>query len=186
MKAKTYKSTNGFTAPQSLSTFGIKITNGKAAKYLGLEEFNFCPIVKKYKFEGKNVAFVPCFSTMLRNPIEKLDLFFLNSPGVTLHYATLYNVSQIQTSNIASIRQDLIGLGLPDFVQNSAAFQNNYGVLFNPAIGVWNNYFNSNAILARGTKNRFILNTFYTKIEIHKAALNVNWSSLKFAGPLYT
>ncbi len=37
MKAKTYKSINGFISPQSLSTFGIKITNGEETKHLGID-----------------------------------------------------------------------------------------------------------------------------------------------------
>ena len=39
MKAKTYQSDNNFTAPQSISTFGISIRLRGDLKHLGLEEF---------------------------------------------------------------------------------------------------------------------------------------------------
>ena len=43
MRAKTYRSTNNWRAPQSLSTFGIPIIGNRITKYLRLEEFNFMP-----------------------------------------------------------------------------------------------------------------------------------------------
>ncbi len=145
MRAKTYKSTNNFTAPQSLSDFGIKVTNGIETKHLGLEEFNFCPILKDFTFEDKHVAFIPCFSINRGDLyIDQLGLFYRDAPGITLHYATLYGVTQIQASEIPAIRQDLISVGLPEFVHNSIDFQNNYDPLFNPAIKIWDKCFNTN------------------------------------------
>jgi hypothetical protein len=105
MRAKTYKSTNGFTAPQSLSNFGIKVTHGKETKFLGLEEFNFCPILRDYTFEDKYTAFIPCFSIYRGDLyIDLLVLFYSDAPGITLHYATLYGVTEIQKTDIPSIR----------------------------------------------------------------------------------
>jgi hypothetical protein len=186
MKAKTYKSTNGFTAPQSLSDFGIEVSNGKETKHLGLEEFNFCPILQEYSFKGKNTAFLPCFSIdragML---IEKLELFYLYAPKVTFHYATLYGVTQIQTSEITAIRKDLISVGLPAFVRNSIDFQNNYGPLFQPAVEIWNTCFNTDVIIAGDRDDRFILNTFYERVEHHNPKRQVDWANLMFANNLY-
>ncbi len=185
MKAKTYKSTNNFTAPQSLSGFGIKVTNGKHTKYLGHEEFNFCQILNDFSFKHNKVAFVPCFSTSSRNPIDKLDLFYLDTPGITLHYATLFGVSQIQETDVDALRKELIVAGLPDYVQNSQDFRANYGVLFNPAIEIWNKCFDTDVIIARGTDDRFILNTFYEKIVVHNPKKRVDWAHLKKARPMY-
>lgn len=186
MRAKTYKSTNNFTAPQSLSKFGIPVSNGSQTKHLGLEEFNFCPILTEYNYQNKYVAFIPCFSSDRGGQeIDKLDLFYLDAPGVTLHYATLYEVSQIHYSEISSIRKELIQAGLPQHVKTSIDFQNNYGPLFNPAIKIWKKCFESNIITANNTEDRFVVNTFYKKVVIHNPRKRVNWSDLKRARLLY-
>ena len=158
MKAKTYKSINGFISPQSLSTFGIKITNGEETKHLGLEEFNFCAIIQNYSYKGKHVAFIPCFSINREDVfIDQLELFYLEAPGVTLHYATLYGVTQIQKADVPSIRKDLIQFVFPEFVQNSLNFQDTFGQLFITAIEIWNRcFFNTNIIVAKGTDDRFV------------------------------
>ena len=186
MKAKTYKSTNGFTAPQSLSDFGIKVSNGKEIKNLGLEEFNFCPILKDFTFQDKHVAFIPCFSINRRDLcIDQLELFYRDAPGITLHYATLYGVTQIQMTDIPSIRKNLIQSRLPEFVHNSIEFQNNYGALFNPAIKIWDQCFKTDIVIAKGTDQRFIVNTFYEKAVIHNQKKRVNWANLTRARSLY-
>lgn len=61
---KTFKSQqpNFFTKPQGLSSFGIKIQPAPNSFTLGLEEFNFCPILSKFKFEKRNVAYIPAYS----------------------------------------------------------------------------------------------------------------------------
>ena len=187
MKAKTYKSINGFISPQSLSSFGIKITNGEETKYLGLEEFNFCAIIQNYSYKGKHVAFIPCFSINREDVfIDQLELFYLEAPGVALHYATLYGVTQIQKAEIPSVRKDLIQFGFPEFVQNSLNFQDTFGQLFITAIEIWNRcFFNTNIIVAKGTDDRFVLNTFYEKIIFHNPKIQVNWSNLNRARLLY-
>jgi hypothetical protein len=186
MKAKTYKSTNNFTAPQSLSDFGIEVTNKKDRKYLGLEEFNFCPILQNFTYEnGKHVAYVPCFSSRRQSFLETLDLFYLDTPGITIHYATLYNVTQIQTEKVTTLRDALLNSGLVDHVENSQAFQNNYENLFEPALSIWKRNFQSNNIVATRGIDRFVVNVFYEKIEFHKASNIKNWSNLKHASVLF-
>ena len=117
--------------------------------------------------------------------IEKLELFYLYAPKVTFHYATLYGVSQIHPSEIPTIREDLTTNGLPEFVHNSATFQNNYGPLFQPAVEIWNTCFNTDVIIAGDRDDRFILNTFYEGIEYHNPKRQVDWESLMFANNLY-
>lgn len=189
MKAKTYKSTNNFTAPQSLSDFGIEVTNGNETKHLGLEEFNFCPILKSFKFNKKHVAYIPCFSSRIQPHVEKLELFYLNSTGVTYHYATMYGVKQIDTvtdKNIINLlRQELIEAGIVNEVENSQDFNMNYGNLFNPALKIWKRYFRSNTIVAKLGLDRFVVNVFYDKIEFHKPNNIKNWSNLKHASVLF-
>ena len=186
MKAKTYKSTNGFRAPQSLSDFGIEVSNGEETKHLGLEEFNFCPILQNFTFQDKHVAFIPCFSINRGDLyIDQLELFYRDAPGITLHYATLYAVTQIQMTDIPSIRKNLIQSRLPEFVHNSIEFQNNYGALFNPAIKIWDQCFNTNIIIANGTNDRFVVNIFYKNVVLHNPKINVNWTNLKHARALH-
>lgn len=187
MKAKTYKSTNNFNAPQSLSNFGIEIYNANKRKYLGLEEFNFCPILLDFKFENQHVAYIPCFSSKLRPSIDQLKLFYRERPGVTIHYATLFNVSQIEQdkSRIQNLRKSLEIAGLSSHVENSLDFQRNYESLFESALATWKQNFGSDAIIAKRTKNRFIVNTFYESIEFHEAGNIVDWSNLKRASVLF-
>jgi hypothetical protein len=186
MRAKTYKSTNGFNSPQSLSKFGIKVSNGIEIKYLGLEEFNFCPILSNFTYNNNHVAFVPCFSLDRSNQvIDKLDLFYSDATGVTLNYATLFEVRQIHYSEIPDIRKNLIQAGLKVYVENSSEFRNNYNALFDPAFKIWEKCFENNIIEAQGTEDRFVVNTFYKKVIIHNPIKRVNWSNLKRAKHIY-
>ena len=91
-KAKTYYSSNGFTSPQSLSNFGIPIVQNNEIMYLGLEEFNFTSLLLKNK-----MAYIPAFSKIRTRAVKELFLFYSNN-GSTFHYATMYNVSQIQNN----------------------------------------------------------------------------------------
>ena len=186
MKAKTYKSTNNFTTPQSLSDFGIEVSNGKETKYLGLEEFNFCQTLLHFKFQKKkHVAYIPCFSSKIQSNVDKLELFYLESKGVTYHYATLYGVEQINNNQVSQIRKDLLDAGLVNLVENSQDFYLNYGDLFNTALKIWKHYFRSNTIVANRGIDRFVVNVFYDKIEFHKPKNKKNWANLKRASVLY-
>jgi hypothetical protein len=186
MKAKTYKSTNNFTAPQSLSDFGIAVSNGKETKYLGLEEFNFCQTLLHFKFQKKkHVAYIPCFSSKFQSNVDKLELFYLESKGVTYHYATIYGVKQIDKNIINLLREELTEHGLFNEVENSENFHLNYGNLFNPALKIWKHYFRSNTIVANRGVDRFVVNVFYDKIEFHKPKNKKNWANLKRASVLY-
>ena len=185
MKAKTYKSTNNWTAPQSLSTFGIPVINKHDIKYLGLEEFNFCKILKSFKFDKKQVAYIPSFSTCNRPFIKKIDLFYLNAKGITIHYATLFDVEQLTTKEIPNLRNLLIASHFPKFVQTNPDFQNNYKNLFQPALKVWMKNFKNNTIISTGHNTRFVLNIKYKSIKFHRLSNQVAWSNLKRARALY-
>ncbi|RDB03840.1 hypothetical protein [Runella aurantiaca] len=180
MRAKTYRSTNGWTAPQSLSTFGIPVTNGKKTKYLGLEEFNFTEIYKKHK-----LAFIPAFS-IERDAVIPIVKLFYSVPGATFHYATLENVRQIPQNPliIQAIRDNQLA-DMVDFVENNAAFKQNYGILFNPAVDIWNNCFASNVIIADGVDTRFVVNVYYEKLYSIQPHNNVEWTNLKRVRSLY-
>jgi hypothetical protein len=149
--------------------------------------FNFCPIIQNYSYKGKYVAFIPYFSINREDVfIDQLELFYLEAPGVKLHYATLYVVTQIQKADVPSIRKDLIQFGFPEFVQNSLNFQDTFGQLFISSIEIWNRcFFNTNIIVTKGTDDRFVLNTFYEKIILHNTKIQVNWSNLNRARLLY-
>lgn len=185
MKAKTYKSTNNWIAPQSLSTFGIPVTSKNNTLFLGLEEFNFSTILKAFVYEGRKVAYIPAFSTCLRSPIDKLDLFYHDGNGITLHYATIYEVEQIQPNEVPNLRKLLTAAGFPGFVANSRDFQANYGALFLPALKIWNRNFNHNNILAPGHDPRFVVNVKYKSIDIKNPHRNMNWVNMKRARALY-
>ncbi len=186
MKAKTYKSTNGWTAPQSLSTFGIPVSNKHDIKYLGLEEFNFCKVLADFTFQTKHVAFIPSYSCCPRPFIEKLNLFHSNGRGLTVHYATLYDVEQLNISEIDALRSSLIASGFPNFVETNFDFQNNYQNLFQPALKIWQKNFNTNNIISPAHNPRFVLNIKFNSIEIFSQPKQVDWSNLKRARILYT
>ena len=185
MKAKTYKSTNGWTSPQSLSTFGISLIKKHEIKYLGLEEFNFCKILRSFKYENKHVAFIPAYSNCIRPFIDKLDLFYSNGRGVTIHYATLFDVEQLTLKEIPNLRNSLIASGFRDFVETSTGFQNNYQNLFQSALKIWKTNFNNNNIISSGHNTRFVLNIKYKSIKFHSLSNQVAWSNLKRARALY-
>jgi hypothetical protein len=185
MKAKTYQSGNNFTVPKSLSSFGIPIRLKGHAKYLGLEEFNFCKILRDFKFNNYHFAYIPCFSNCRRTNLEKLDLFFSARNGITIHYATLFDVEQLSVKEICELRDSLLAAGFPNFVENSPDFQNNYQYLFEPALAIWKNNFNQDNILARGHDPRFVLNVKYKSIQFHSITNRVPWSNFKRARALY-
>jgi hypothetical protein len=187
MRAKTYKSTNKFIAPQSLSTFGIEIKVGKKRKYLGLEEFNFCDIIKDFKFINNHIAYIPCFQSKRVGVFKEIKLFYLNKTNETIHYATLYNVKQIDNKNstlVPQIREELIRIGFEQYVENSNEFRENYKDLFDSALSEWKQNFFTNRIIAKNGQRRFVVNAFYEAIEFH-ADKNVPWTNLKFASKLF-
>lgn len=180
MRAKTYRSTNGWIAPQSLSTFGIPVTNGKQTKYLGLEEFNFTKIYSKSK-----LAFIPAFSIERNEVLDSVKLFY-SIPGATFHYATLENVQQIpQNPQIIQAIRDNQLAGMRAFVENNVSFQQNYGNLFAQAVDIWNNCFDSDVIIADGVGTRFVVNVYYEKLTPIQPHNNVDWENLKRARLLY-
>lgn len=187
MKAKTYQSNNNFTAPQSLSTFGIPIRLKRNIKYLGLEEFNFSKKLTEIKFENKNLAYIPCFSETIRPNLTQLDLFYSAGNNVTIHYATLYGVQQIANdiSQINQIRQRLNEELFMEWVANNQEFQNNYAELFGLTIEVYRQNFRSNHVIAEGHDDRFVFNILYDKVIFHNPEILVPWANLKRARHLY-
>jgi hypothetical protein len=185
MKAKTYQSDNNFTAPQSISTFGISIRLRGDLKHLGLEEFNFCKTLRDFKFNNYHLAYIPCYSTCLRPNLDKLDLFFSAGNSIAIHYATLFDVEQLTDEEISELRDSLLAAGFPNFVENSPDFQNNYQNLFEPALAIWKNNFNQDNILARGHNPRFVLNVKYKSIQFHSMGNIVPWANFKRARALY-
>lgn len=183
MRAKTYFSSNNFTAPQNLSTFGIQIGK-KNPRFLGLEEFNFIDIIKEYKYNDLHIAYLPCFQSKRNSEFDYIKLFFYNhDTKQTIHYATIYNVKQITSDNISIIRKELTDKGLCEQIENSSEFRNNYNEHFDDALKIWKDNFKSNVIIAKNGEKRFIVNTFYKKIEF---CYNImDWSNLKRATPLF-
>lgn len=186
--AKTYQSTNGWSAPQSLSTFGIPISNTiQPVKHLGLEEFNFTNILRKEK-----LAYVPHFSSLnaeKNNHIiyKIIKLFYFDRvTHCSYHYANLYNVQRIH-EDIQELRNRLTEIGLDQFVINNYDFQNNYGnILYPIAINKWLECFNANNITANGVEQRFILNVKYEKLEIFDSPIaRDEWNDFNFASNLY-
>lgn len=184
MKAKTFFSTNNWTSPQSLSSFGIIIANEKRVKILGLEEFNFCNALNNVRFKDYHLAYIPAFSTCSRNSIEKLELFASNN-GQVYHYATLFDIVQIN-NEVDEIRTILKEEGFVDFVLNNKEFKAEFGDLYEKAINKWEECFHSNNITGKGTEKRFVVNTLYKKIIWNNPFVKVNWNNLKHANNLYT
>ena len=186
MKAKTYRSTNNWTAPQSLSTFGIPIIGNRNSKFLGLEEFNFSQKVTGIEFENKKLAYIPCFSETVRPYLSELELFYSAGNNTTLHYATLYNVQQISDNQIIDIRKKLNQEGFIEWVENNQEFRENYNVFFAPALREFTKFYEeSNGIIANGHEVRFVFNVLYDKVIFHHPEIQVPWANLKRARHLY-
>jgi hypothetical protein len=185
MRAKTYRSTNNWTSPQSLSTFGVPIRLKRDIKHLGLEEFNFCDKLNDFNFQNKRLAYVPCFSKCERPNISQLDLFFSAGNNVTLHYATLHGVQQISDHQIKEIRNSLNQIGYINWIEHSQDFQNNYEGLFGPAFQVYIQNFHADNVIAQGHDQRFVFNVLYDKIEFITPMAIVPWANLKRARHLY-
>lgn len=185
--AKTFFNTNGFTSPQGLSTFGIKINQDKNLQYLGLEEFNFS---KEYL--DNKIAYIPAFASETYNyKIDKLDLFYLNtelSPHQTFHYATLYEVNRISGLDyINDIRSKLLQSNLIWEAFYNKEFRNAYGNNFNEAFKSWVDrllYFNNIDALG-DEQGRFVVNIRYESIEIFANPLKTEWGNMYRANKLY-
>lgn len=191
-RAKTFKSEHPhfFTKPQGLSGFGIPIPGAPEDFTLGLEEFNFCDILKEFTFEGKHVAYIPPYScTESQSNIgefDSLELFFHNGINRgTTHYATMHKVSRIPENKelIQAIRKQLIDIKFPEYVNyHSNPWPNYAGYLRTAALEIWNNNFATNQIIAPEGENRFVVNMFYEKIEIHNPETTLNnWQNYKRA-----
>jgi hypothetical protein len=187
MKAKTYQSTNNWSAPQSLSTFGIPIIGNRITKYLGLEEFNFSQKVMGIEFENKKLAYIPSFSEKVRPDQTELDLFYSAGNNVTMHYATLYGVQQIENikGRIEEIRKILNQENFISWVKNNQEFNESYGGLFDSACDEYEKFFNVNRVIASGHEDRFVFNVFYEKVFFHNPETQVPWANYKRARHLY-
>ena len=187
MKAKTYQSTNNWRALQSLSTFGIPIIGNRITKYLGLEEFNFSQKVTEIEFENKKLAYIPGFSEKVRPYQSELELFYSAGNNVTMHYATLCGVQQIENNeeSIEDIRNRLNQENFITWVENNQEFNYNYGGLFDSALGEYRNFFESKRVIANGHEDRFVFNVLYEKVIFHNPEIQVPWANLKRARHLY-
>jgi hypothetical protein len=187
MKAKTYQSTNNWSAPQSLSTFGIPIIGYRNTKYLGLEELNFSQKVMGIEFENKKLAYIPSFSEKVRPHQPELDLFYSAGSNVTMHYATLYGVQQIENNEerIEEIRKILNQENFISWVRHNQEFNDSYVELFDSACDEYEKLFNVNRVIADGHEDRFVFNVFYEKVNFHNPEIQVPWANLKRARHLY-
>lgn len=177
-KAKTYYSTNGWTAPQGLSTFGIPIPCNKNKLTLGLEEFNGIRLLRKHK-----LAFVPAYSIERNFVVDELKLFF-SVPGRTFHYGTMRGVQQIDHTSVPALRNNQLA-ELPAIVESAFLQTHEYAECSRQAYAIWNKYYNANNILATGHNLRFVVNVKYETFEIFDRPHRVAWTNLMFAKALY-
>ena len=190
MKAKTYKSTNNWTAPQAHDDFGIPIQAAGKYQFLGLEEYNFCKVLQEFRTPKKlRVAYVPCFSVAREGLLyPEIDLYYQEGDGHgTKKYATIYKVSQIPQEDIRELRELLTLAGLPDYVANSHPFGlPNDAPLAMAAIAAWKDCFAQNNTIAQANEPRFALNTYFKTIQFYSPHIEVPWAHLNFARPLYS
>jgi hypothetical protein len=175
MKAKTYRSSD-FLGPQNLSSFGIEIAPKLT---LGLEEFNFIDILKENK-----LAFVPAFSTRIRQDVDFLELFYYDKQNKTnVKYAELKGIQQIANDEVISIRKML----RDDFMNQVLAnerWENVFGVNTEIAKNSWKKYYNTDTVFPKKRDVfRFVLNVRYK--EINFLFKPTNFINLNFANNLY-
>ena len=175
MKAKTYRSLD-FLGPQNLSSFGIEIA---PTLTLGLEEFNFIDILKENK-----LAFIPAFSTRIRQDVDFLELFYYDNENRTnVKYAELTGVQQIKNEEVVSIRT-MLGTEFENQVLANERWDFVFGVESENAKVRWKKYYQTNSVFPkRRDELRFVLNVKYEEINLDfKPA---NFANLNFARNLY-
>lgn len=175
MKAKTYRSSD-FLGPQNLSSFGIEIT---PTLTLGLEEFNFIDILKENK-----LAFIPAFSTRIRQDVDLLELFYLDKEKrINVKYAELKGVQQIKNEEVASIR-DMLGTEFENQVLANERWGLIFGIDSENAKDRWKKYYQTNSVFPkRRDELRFVLNVKYEEINFDFEP--ANFANLNFANNLY-
>ena len=157
MKAKTYRSSD-FLGPQNLSSFGMKITPKLT---LGLEEFNFIDILKDNK-----LAFIPAFSTRIRQDVDFLELFYYDNENKTnVKYAELRGVQQIKNEEVASIRA-MLGVEFENQVLANERWELVFGIASDNAKNRWKKYYQTNSVFPKRREElRFVLNVKYDEIN---------------------
>jgi hypothetical protein len=177
MKAKTYRSSD-FLGPQNLSSFGIKIT---PTLTLGLEEFNFIDILKENK-----LAFVPAFSTRIRQDVDLLELFYLDKENRTnVKYAELKGVQQIKNEEVESIRT-MLDTVFENQVLSNERWELVFGKESENAKDRWKKYYQTNSVFPkRRDELRFVLNVKYEEINFDFEPANEKFINLRYARILY-
>ena len=175
MKAKTYRSSD-FLGPQNLSSFGIEIAPKLT---LGLEEFNFIDILKENK-----LAFIPAFSTRIRQDVDFLELFYYDKQNKTnVKYAELIDVQQIANEEVISIRK-MLGNDFVNQVLANERWDLVFGVESINAKERWKKYYQTNSVFPkRRDELRFVLNVKYEEINFDFEP--ENFDNLNFARNLY-
>ena len=176
MKVKTFYSCNGFTGPQSLSNFGIPIYCQNEEKSLGLEEFNGIELLKENK-----LAYLPAFSSDRLDKEFELELFFSANKS-TWHYGTMKGVKQIKQKEVPELRERL--KNLPIIVNECIRNAPEFNLCIEFVFKIWKKNFDTNTILEKKGKDRFIVNVHYTEVKFFKPK-NVNWTNLRRASRLY-
>ena len=177
MKAKTYRSPD-FLGPQNLSSFGIKIT---PTLTLGLEEFNFIDILKENK-----LAFVPAFSTRIRQDVDSLELFYYDKENRTnVKYAELKGVQQVKNEEVESIRA-MLGTEFENQVLANVRWKLVFGIVAENAKDRWKKYYQTNSVFPkRKDELRFVLNVKYEEINFDFEPANEKFINLRYANIIY-
>ena len=177
MKAKTYRNSD-FLGPQNLSSFGIGIATNLS---LGLEEFNFIDVLNE-----KRYAFIPAFSTRIRQDLDFLELFYYDRQNKTnVKYAELRGVEQISNEEVESIRELLGDSFLQQIIENPR-WGKVFGEFSQNAIERWKKYYYTNTVFPKkGDELRFVLNTKYDSINFDFEIQSNNIVNCNFAKNLY-
>ena len=177
MKAKTYRSSD-FLGPQNLSSFGIEITPKHT---LGLEEFNFIEILKENK-----LAFIPAFSTRIRQEVDFLELFYYDKENRTnVKYAELTGVQQIKNEEVLSIRT-MLGTEFENQVLANERWHLVFGKESDKAKERWKKYYQTNSVFPkRRDELRFVLNVKYEEINFKFPPENEKFINLRYASILF-
>ena len=177
MKAKTFDSRNHFTGPQSLSNFGIEIDCQNEKKSLGLEELNGIELLKENK-----LAYSPAFSSNRFDKEFELDLFFSRG-GNTWHYGTMKGLKQIKQKELPELRERL--KNLPKIAHECISNEPKFNLCIEYVFKIWKRNFETNTILEKKGRDRFIVNVHYKEFTFLPALINVNWTNLRRASKLF-
>lgn len=161
--AKIVNNTNSWERISSIAQCGVQIRN---KKYFGFEEWLTNPVLKT-----KKLGYLDCYRYNRFPEITDKIALIRAEHGIVYHVGTLHNVSQIEESEIAGIRQELNQSDWLTTIQNNFQLGTEFQEFYEQ--GHYRDYYESGRIQARDQKPHFIVNIRYERLEMLNIQNNI-------------